>query len=128
MAIVPPPLPGDTVGSFLLDSTVGVGGNATVYLAFSPGYGRVALKILHPGKTTTDEVQRFRREYLALQDLDHPGIVKVFEAGSHGDYPWIAMEYVPGMDLGSVLEQWEAKSPEDHFERVEAIAMHQISW
>jgi tetratricopeptide (TPR) repeat protein len=94
---------------------------ATVYLAHSERQGRVALKILHPGKASSDEARRFEREFKALKKLRHPGIVRVFDSGEHIDYPWIAMEYVEGTDLGTLIEQWQRNDPPDRFERVERI-------
>jgi tetratricopeptide (TPR) repeat protein len=121
LQLTPPPLPGDTVGQYLLGDMLGVGGMATVYKASSAARGLVALKILHPGKAGTEEDRRFRREFLALEGLRHPGIVQVLEAGRHGDYPWIAMELVEGMDLGTQIDRWSEAPPMDRFERVERI-------
>jgi tetratricopeptide (TPR) repeat protein len=121
MPLPTPPLPGDQVGPYTLQETVGVGGMATVYLAHSERQGRVALKILHPGKASSDEARRFEREFKALKKLRHPGIVRVFDSGEHIDYPWIAMEYVEGTDLGTLIEQWQKHDPPDRFERVERI-------
>ena len=39
----PPPLPGDSVSKYLLQETLGIGGNATVYRAEHPDLGEVAL-------------------------------------------------------------------------------------
>jgi tetratricopeptide (TPR) repeat protein len=117
----PPPLPGDRVGRYLLGDVLGVGGMATVYRATTPGGQEVAVKVLHPGMAATEEGQRFRREYSTLRDLRHPGVVRVFDAGEKGDYPWLAMELVPGTDLESLIEQWKQDPPHDRFERVDRI-------
>ena len=119
--IEPPPLPGDQVGSYRLGDMLGVGGMATVYKATHPEHGLVALKVLHPGKADTEEARRFRREFLTLRELDHPAVVRVFEAGKHGVYPWLAMEYVDGVDLGTLVDRWNAEPPADRFGRVEVI-------
>jgi len=116
-----PPLPGDTLGPYRLIEPIGVGGMATVYKASSPRHGLAAVKILHPGKAETDEERRFRREFLTLKELHHPGIVRVYEYGRHGAYPWIAMELVEGTDLGTLLEQWRAQPPPDRFVAAERI-------
>lgn len=119
--VTPPPLPGDSVGAYTLIEVLGVGGNATVYRASSEAHPLIALKILHPGKIDTDERRRFRREFLTLQKLRHPGVVAVYEFGQHGDYPWIAMEYVEGFDLDSCIDKWRAAPSADRFETVELI-------
>ncbi len=119
--LTPPPLPGDRVGRYTLGDVLGVGGMATVYRATTPGGQTVAVKVLHPGMGATEEGQRFRREYAALRDLRHPGVVRVFDAGEVGDYPWLAMEFVPGTDLESLIEHWKTDPPHDRFERVDRI-------
>ncbi len=119
--VTPPPLPGDRVGAYTLIEVLGVGGNATVYRASSEDRPIIALKILHPGKIDTDERRRFIREFLTLQKLRHPGVVEVYEFGQHGEYPWIAMEFVEGIDLDSCIDRWRAAPSADRFEAVESI-------
>lgn len=116
-----PPLPGDQVGAYTLIDVLGVGGNATVYRASSDAIPIVALKILHPGKIDTNEQRRFRREFLTLQNLRHENIVAVYEFGIHGDYPWIAMEYVDGIDLDSQISNWKAAPNTERFADVERM-------
>ena len=57
----------------------------------------VALKVIKAGMDTREVVARFEAERQALALMEHPGIAKVFEAGStpHGR-PYFVMEYVPG--------------------------------
>ena len=119
--VTPPPTPGDTVGPYLLKELLGVGGMATVYRAVDDAGSVCAVKILHPGKAQTDEVKRFEREFLALRDLRHPSVVQVYEAGVAGEYPWIAMEYVDGADLGSLVDRWTANPPPNRFAQAERI-------
>ncbi|MCK6505600.1 protein kinase [Myxococcota bacterium] len=121
MSIDTPPLPGDVVGAYTLQEVLGVGGMATVYRAVEEGGRPVAVKILHPGKAGTDDARRFRREFLTLRELRDPNVVEVYEAGVHGDYPWIAMELVDGTDLGTLVERWALDPPPDRFARVEAM-------
>jgi tetratricopeptide (TPR) repeat protein len=120
-SVTPPPTPGDTVGPYVLGELLGVGGMATVYRGVDKSNNVAAVKILHPGKALTDEVKRFEREFLALRDLRHPSVVQVYEAGVAGDYPWIAMEYVDGSDLGSLVDRWTANPPADRFAQVERL-------
>ena len=57
-SIQPPPLPGDIVAQYKLIETLGIGGNATVYRAQrhdDESAPEIALKILHPGKTTLED-------------------------------------------------------------------------
>lgn len=114
----PHPGPGDRVGGYLIASTVGAGGMASVYRA-EDGEGRtVALKILNPARVLPEDVKRFTREYRALARMDHPNVVRVHDAGVHQGYPWIAMELVDGIDLGTLIERWSADPPPDRFDRI----------
>ena len=106
----PPPLPGDDVDSYRLVETLGIGGNATVYKATCPEHGHVALKVLHPGKTTEEDIKRFHREYVSLTRLEHPNIVRVHRAGTQKDYPWLSMEFVSGTDLSEQIKKWDKMS------------------
>gem|GEM_PF-3803394 len=116
-----PPRPGDTLGDFTLKETLGAGAMATVYLGERRDSTQAAIKVLHAAKLETDEVRRFKRELEALKRLDHTNIVKVLASGTHGIYPWIALEYVKGKDLEQVLSEWQKASPPDRFAQVDQI-------
>ena len=97
---------GTEVGGYRIERTLGRGGMGTVFLARQVTLGRqVALKVLSTplGLATERALWRFQREARLLAELDHPGIVKVFEAGVHEDVPWYAMELVVGASLSTVL-------------------------
>src|ERR687893_2248100 len=85
---------------YRLDRRLGVGGMATVQLAFDTRLERnVAVKLL--AEHLADDpsfVSRFRREALAAARLVHPNVVQVFDFGldEHADRHFIVMEYVPG--------------------------------
>jgi tetratricopeptide (TPR) repeat protein len=115
-----PPNTGDRLGGWTLAAPLGAGGMATVYRADGAN-GAAAVKVLHAGRVTADEVKRFQREFLTLERLAHPNIVRVYEAGEWNGYPWIAMELVEGTDLGSLLESWDNAPPSDRFEQVERL-------
>lgn len=116
------PEPGDVVGRWRLVAALGSGGMATVWRAEAVDGGEdVALKILHQTRITTEETRRMRREYLTLIRLDHPHIVKVFDAGQHDGFPYLALQYVAGQDLGQLLERWKLAEPTDRFARAERI-------
>ena len=46
-------------------------------------------------------------ENTSLQAIDHPNIVRVYDTGIHGEYPWIAMELVQGPDLNELIKEWK---------------------
>jgi tetratricopeptide (TPR) repeat protein len=115
------PAPGDEIGGYTLEAEAGAGGMASVYRARTASGDLVAIKILNPARVLPEERRRFTREYNALARMNHPNIVRVFEAGVHLGYPWIAMEYVDGCELEDLLQQWEESPPKDRFEQTESI-------
>jgi len=98
---------------------IGRGGFAIVYKAWDPKLERnVALKVLHPYWTADhDFVVRFRREARTAARLRHSHIVTIYEADEVEGQPYIAMEYLPGYTLESLLQHEELLS----FERVLSI-------
>jgi hypothetical protein len=82
----------------------GQGGMGAVYRARQRDLGRiVALKVVVPHRTEVAE--RFATEARALARLDHPGIVRVFDAGIAGDLCWLSMEFIDGPTLRQALGQ-----------------------
>ncbi len=96
---------GDRVGRFEVVRLLGQGGTGVVYEARSGGE-TVALKLLLPDFASNPELTaRARREGRALAALDHPGIVRVVEAGEVEGEPFLALEYLPGGTLASRAER-----------------------
>ena len=80
---------------------------AVVYLALDERLGRlVALKVLAPAMSADQSFrQRFIRESRAAAAVDHPHIIPVFEAGDANGVLFIAMRYVPGGDVRSLMHR-----------------------
>ena len=96
---------GETLGTYRLVEVLGAGAMGTVYLAEPASGGeRVALKVLSPD-VAGDEAfrRRFVREAGYARSVEHPGIVRVLDAGESRGLPFIAMEYVDGVDLATLL-------------------------
>src|SRR5207237_5675432 len=72
----------------------------------------VAIKLLHP-QLAGDRgfVERFRREARAAAILNHPSIVGVYDWGSTDGTYFMVMEYVQGMNLRSLLAEYERLEP-----------------
>ncbi len=103
-----------TIGKYLVEGVLGRGGMGTVYLARDPGLDRrVALKTLTLGPADDPEHRlRFLREAQAAGGLRHPNIVTVYDVGEDAGQPYIAMEYVEGIDLEHVIQRREPCSIE----------------
>ncbi|MCS6975501.1 MAG: protein kinase [Gemmatales bacterium] len=98
---------GLVLGPYKLLEQIGQGGMGVVYLAEHVKLHRqVALKIL-PQKSTKDKLalERFYREARAVAALDHPNIVRAYDVGEVDGVHYLAMEYVPGVNLQSHLDK-----------------------
>jgi len=106
----PPPFGESAIGSqiagYRLEGQIGRGGMAVVYRAYDPRLDRyVALKILAPGLALDDAFrQRFIRESRAAAAVDHPNIIPVFDGGEANGVLFIAMRFVHGGDVRTLLD------------------------
>jgi len=111
--------PGDAIGAYTFRSLVGSGGMAHVLLATDPEGRQVAIKVL---KSTREEtvLQRFRREFRALEKLQHPNVIRVYTHGRLFGHPYIAMEYVEGSDLHQEIRGYSTLTRSERWSRVES--------
>jgi serine/threonine protein kinase len=102
---------------YRLERRLGVGGMATVQLAFDTRLERyVAVKLLAEHLAEDSNfVSRFRREALAVARLVHPNIVQVFDFGSEASSGrnFIVMEYVDGQSCAEILRDRGPLTPRD---------------
>jgi eukaryotic-like serine/threonine-protein kinase len=94
-------------GRYRVISRLGSGGMADVYLAQDQLLGReVAVKVLHHHFAEDHEfVERFRREASSAAALSHPNIVGIFDRGEWDGTYYIAMEYVAGRSLKTIVRE-----------------------
>ena len=98
------------LGRYLLTEKIGQGGMAEIYRAKQAGDGKFAkeivIKRLLPAWFDNQQINTMLiDEAHALVRLSHPNIVQVFELGREGEIPFIAMEYVEGIDLKALLNK-----------------------
>jgi serine/threonine-protein kinase len=114
-----------TLGQYRIVERLGAGGMGQVFKATQIRMGRtVALKVLKPElvKNVT-AVRRFQREVRAAALLDHPHIVKTFDADTDGETHFLAMEYVEGRDLRQIVLDKGALSVELAVEIIRQAAL-----
>lgn len=96
---------------------------ATVYLATDQRLDRlVAVKIMH-GHLADDSQfkERFIQEARSTARLAHPNVVNVFDQGQDAESAYLVMEYLPGITLRDLLQEYGALTPEQTMDITEAV-------
>ena len=126
--------PGARIAGYILEEQIGAGGMAVVFRARDERLQRrVALKILSPALAPDDAFrQRFIRESQAAAAVDDPHIIPVFGAGEAEGAQFegaqfkgalfIAMRYVPGGDVRTLLRRARPLTPERALAIVSPVA------
>jgi len=104
----PPAAASDQFGAYTLLDRVALGGMAEVWKARMKGVEgfqkTVAIKKILPHLTdSVDFVTMFIDEAKLAAQLNHPNIIHIYDLGKLEDDYYIAMEYVEGKDLRSIL-------------------------
>jgi outer membrane protein assembly factor BamB len=115
---------GSRVAGYLLEEQVGAGGMAVVFRARDERLCRVvAVKVLSPGLAADENFRRrFIRESRAAAAVENPHIIPVHEAGQAGGVLFIAMRYVPGGDVRTLLRQSGPLRPAQAAAIISAVA------
>lgn len=94
------------VGRYRIQERLGAGGMGEVFLGIDDALGRkVAIKQVRSDRGGPAMRERLKREARALAKLSHPNVVQVYEVGEHAGETFLAMEFIEGQTLTSVLEQ-----------------------
>jgi eukaryotic-like serine/threonine-protein kinase len=103
------PLVGSQIDEYEILSLAGHGAMARVYLALDTRLRRyVALKLIdHAWRDSNDYRQRFQREALAVGQLEHPHIVRLYRYGDQDGLLYMAMQYVEGAELAAVMLDYQ---------------------
>jgi serine/threonine protein kinase len=98
---------GVRVAGYRVERQIGAGGMAEVYLARDERLGRlVALKVMSPAMTDDETFRlRFIRESRAAAAVDDPHIIPVYEAGAADGVLFIAIRFVSGGDVRSLVRR-----------------------
>jgi hypothetical protein len=106
--------PGALLGDYRIEALIGRGGMGMVYVAEQVSLGRrVALKVIAPELAGSPQFQsRFDHESRMAAAIDHPNVVPLFEAGRIGDIAYLAMRYIEGTDLRSLIDRNGGLVPE----------------
>jgi len=93
-------------GRYAVESEIGRGGMATVFLAEDLKHHRkVALKVLHPELSVTLAADRFLNEIEIVAGLEHPHILTLIDSGEADGLLYYIMPYVAGESLRQRLER-----------------------
>jgi serine/threonine protein kinase len=106
---------GARVGAYAIVDKIASGGGGTVYEAQGPSGERVAIKVLlRDLAASAQALSRFRREADVVARLDHPNIVRSFDAAALPDgHPYIVMELVARESLRNVIQERGRLSPDE---------------
>jgi serine/threonine protein kinase/tetratricopeptide (TPR) repeat protein len=98
-------LVGQSLGHYRVTDQLGAGGMGVVYRAQDTKLGRqVAIKVLPTGNaSTTEALERFRREARTASSLNHPNICTIYGFDEEGGQCYLAMELLEGEPLDQRL-------------------------
>jgi predicted Ser/Thr protein kinase len=99
--------PGDIFGGYVIESLLARGGMGAVYVATHERLGRrAALKLIAPEFANDEAFRvRFLRESELAAALDHPNVIPIYDAGEVDGVLYLAMRYVRGASLQTVLRE-----------------------
>jgi tRNA A-37 threonylcarbamoyl transferase component Bud32 len=100
----------ERLGKYRIDSVLGKGAMGVVYKAYDPLIARtVALKTIRKELFSEGQqaelIGRFKNEAQAAGRLNHANIVTVYDYGEDNESAYIAMEFVDGAGLDTLMKQ-----------------------
>lgn len=92
------------IATYRIVKKIGEGGMADIYKAYDEkDHKAIALKVLKTTMPDPLQVERFKREALACERVNHPGIVRILAKGECNNKLFIAEEFLEGKSLSEVL-------------------------
>jgi DNA-binding beta-propeller fold protein YncE/predicted Ser/Thr protein kinase len=115
---------GSTFAGYRIEDEIGRGGMGVVYRATDRSLERpVALKLIAPELAGDEEFRsRFLRESKLAGSLGHPHVLPVYAAGEENGQLYLAMRFVEGKDLKSLLARERKLEPEQAFRICRQVA------
>jgi serine/threonine protein kinase len=106
--------PAERFAGYRVEAPIGRGGMGVVYRVTDLSLERpVALKLIAPELAQDDRFRdRFLKEPRLAASLDHPNVIPIYEAGERDGQLYLAMRYVEGSDLKTILQDERKLSPE----------------
>src|SRR5512144_1311876 len=97
---------GTRIGPYEIVALIGAGGMGEVYRARDDRLSRdVAVKVLPESfLADADRMRRFEQEARAAGQINHPGIMAVYDVGTFEGTPYIVSEYIEGETLRQSLD------------------------
>ncbi len=96
----------ERIGNYQIEEVLGKGAMGIVYKAINPRIRVVrALKVMQRGFEGDEElITRFYTEAQAAAALKNEYVIDVIDMGEHDGQPYIVMEYIEGVDLGTLIQ------------------------
>src|SRR5687768_2073279 len=92
------------LGPYVVTDSLGQGGMGQVFKGVHQVMGReCAIKVLPLHKATPDAITNFMREIRTQAQLDHPNLVRAYDAGRESNTHYLVVEFVPGVDLRRLI-------------------------
>ena len=108
---------------YRIESHLGEGGMATVYLAHDVKHDRkVALKVLRPELAAVIGGERFLQEIKVTANLQHPHILPLHDSGEADTFLYYVMPYIEGDTLRDKLDRERQLAIEDAIEITRSIS------
>ena len=105
--------PGSVFAGHRIEAVAGRGGMGVVYRARQLSLDRiVALKVIAPALMQDDAIRRrFLRESRVAASIDHPNVIPIYYTGEEDGVAFIAMRYVAGDDVRTLVRREGRSSP-----------------
>ena len=102
-------------GKYEIKREISRGGMGIVYEAYDNASNRqVAIKIILANKIDTLQLRRFEKEIEACARLSHPNVIKIYDAGTYENNPYIVMEYIDGVNICEYVAQHDEAQKNKH--------------